>query len=92
MRRSVTFFPALALLPMALWAQGVNASGGAALHDTRPFGKYLVQVCTLSYGGLLECPAAFPEKTPQTITLKETGCVLNSSKNLSFDKVPHDGF
>ena len=80
MRRLVTLFPTLALLPAALWAQGVNVSGGATpQHDTRPFGKYLVQVCTLSYGGSLECPAPFPEKTPQTITLKETGCVLNSS-------------
>ena len=78
MRRFVTFFPALALLPTALWAQGVNVSGAARpLHDTRPFGKYLVQVCTLSYGGSLECPAPFPEKTPQAITLKETACVLN---------------
>ena len=81
MRRFVSLLPALALLPAALFAQGVNVNGAATpLHDTRPFGKYLVQVCTLSYGGSLECPATFPETTPQAITLKQTACVLNSGK------------
>ena len=52
MRRFVSLLPALALLPAELFAQGVNVNGAATpLHDTRPFGKYLVQVCTLSYGG-----------------------------------------
>ena len=81
MRRFVSLLPALALLPAELFAQGVNVNGAATpLHDTRPFGKYLVQVCTLSYGGSLECPATFPERTPQAITLKQTACVLNSGK------------
>jgi hypothetical protein len=58
MRTFVTFFPVPALLPASLSAQSVSASGAATtLHDTRPFGKYLVQVRSLSYGGSLDCRA-----------------------------------
>jgi hypothetical protein len=89
MRRFVTFFPVPALLPASLSAQGLSVSGAATpLHDTRPFGTYLVQVCTLSYGGPLDCPAPFPEKTKWSWPFRTP----RLSANLSFGKVPHDAF
>jgi hypothetical protein len=91
------FPPLIALLPALLGAQSaVKVTNPAApVLDTRPFGKYLVLVCTVPDGGSVVCPAAPapdplvpfppppvsypvaapPELTPQTITLKQVGCL-----------------
>jgi hypothetical protein len=50
MRRLLSLLPAAALLPAALLAQQMVTVSGAPGPEIRPFGKYLVQICTLSDG------------------------------------------
>ena len=88
MRRFFSLLPLAAFISASLPAQVVNVNGEyPPLVDKRPFGKYLVQVCTLSTTGPvnLTCdgpppPVPLPtDKTPQSITLKLVGCPANTS-------------
>ena len=65
MKSLVFLLPALLCLPPLSGApQVVNVNGGTTpILDTRPFGKYLVQVCRISPGAPVTCPAP-PDPSP----------------------------
>jgi hypothetical protein len=85
-RTFLTFWIAVALLPAQV-ANNANVNSSPGLFDSRPFGKYLVQICTLSDGlpPTLSCPPESgsinppEEKTPQTITIKQVGCARGTT-------------
>ncbi|MGB7761821.1 MAG: hypothetical protein WBL61_18455 [Bryobacteraceae bacterium] len=85
MPRFLSLLPLAGFFSAALSAQLVNVNGGyLPPPDTRPFGKYLVQICTLSSAApfTFSCDKQVPPpagKMPQTISLKLVGCPPNTS-------------
>ncbi len=72
------------LLLLAAVAAITNVLSGQP-PEARPFGKYLVSVCTLPSSGAAKCdvpgasPVAIDQNTPQTITIKQVGCAANTT-------------